>query len=199
MKQKPTETILTMRPAARARRPWGVLGLLFVIGFGALLAGEGSGQDQALSGRYTYRFLGFIKLFSISLYWETDDAAQARFDGRPYALRFDYYRGFSAEQLVAEGNKALAKEASEQEMARFAESLDRINASYLDVSKGDRYRLDIIPDERLTLSFNGKELIAISQPGFGEFYTRIWLGEREECQAIKNALLPERLSEASQG
>ena len=147
--------------------------------------------DLRLNGRYVYRFLGLYKLFEISLYLKEGYEIDNFPIKQPLSLKFIYNRSFTRDQLISQGNKALAVEATEEERKRYARALADLNSVYKDVVKGDCYRLDFRPDYGLSLSLNREMLVTIRDPGFGEYYLRIWLGKREGCQTIIKSLIPQ--------
>lgn len=148
-------------------------------------------DDLRLNGRYVYRFIGLYKLFEISLYLTDEYDIDNLPIKQPLSLKFSYNRSFTRDQFINQGNKALAVEATERERKRYARALADLNSAYKDVVKGDHYRLDFRPDYGISLSLNLEMLVTIRDPGFGEYYLRIWLGKREGCQTIIKSLIPQ--------
>lgn len=144
-----------------------------------------------LNGQYTYKFLGIYKLLEIDLYLPESYDVQRDPTEQPISLTFTYNRSFTGEQLVKQGNEAIAAEGTDEENRRFANALTQLNAAYQNVEKGDRYRLDYLPQSGLSLFLNDQKVISITEQGFAQYYLKIWLGERDECQPIKRALLPQ--------
>ena len=78
---------------------------------------------------------------------------------------------------------------SPDELDLIQKRLDRINAAYRTVNKGDRSSLSYTPGKGTTLSINQEPIVTIEGEDFARLYFRIWLGEQPISQPMRDALL----------
>lgn len=144
-----------------------------------LLASLSQGKSELpLNGSYQYRYLGVVPIFNAELYLPPnyEDAAFDR--DKPLDLVFTYYRSISSEQLIKQANIALEAGQKSNQIAKFSKELETINSAYRNVNRGDRYRLNYVPNAGTTLFLNDEKLVTIEDPNFPAFYLSIWLGDK---------------------
>ena len=140
--------------------------------------------------KYDFTLLGYIKVFSASLY-ASSEVSLIEFPGEyEFALRFDYHRNISRRELVKRGNAALEAQFDSETLSAFGDELTEINAAYENVGKGDFYTLRFKPEEGLILFRNENSVLAIENDAFAKFYLSIWLGESTPNQSIRKSLIP---------
>ena len=175
--------------------------LLTVLTF--LLASQNSfaATDPVLNGvksslspignhRLVYRM--FFKLYDASLYTDAEQTTRVDelLDGEnALLLEFDYLREIKKSVILESSEKILASNMSPVELASIQERVDRINAAYRTVGKGDCSALSYMPGEGTTLWINGERKITIEGKDFARLYFRIWLGEQPISEKMRDALL----------
>jgi len=154
-------------------------------------------QDEVKSslnavGNHRFIYRMFFKLYDARFY---ADAVQADnidklLDGKnALLLEFDYLRKINKTTILESSENILAKNMSPDELNLIQERLDRINAAYRTVNKGDRSSLSYTPGKGTTLSINQEAIVTIEGEDFARLYFRIWLGEQPISQPMRDALL----------
>jgi len=149
-----------------------------------------SQKELPLQGSCTVRAAWFFKVCDIRIHAPDDTRIDNVLDGRPLALEIEYARSISKETLVKYGNEGLESAHGSDEINSFQEQTERLNNAYVDVDEGDVYRLDFQPENGISLTLNGKPVIAIQDADFGLFYLEIWLGDHSRANSIKSDLFP---------
>ncbi|MEM9160251.1 MAG: chalcone isomerase family protein [Verrucomicrobiota bacterium] len=147
-----------------------------------------AGLQEVSSYRLTV--LGYLKIFSASLYSDASSASLEFPSESEVALKFVYHRNIDRKELVNRGITALEKQFDQSTMERFAAALQKINDSYQDISKNDSYVLRFTPNLGLSLFFNENRVINIPDDDFARFYLSIWLGKSTPNQSIRKSLIP---------
>jgi hypothetical protein len=142
---------------------------------------ESKDLQWTLSGAEHFRF----RLFSVF----TGALFKAESEPEARKLTFTYTRRIDAGTLVEQGMRVLREANSEAELEKRRELIDKVNAAYLDVSRGDRYTFTVIPGRGTWLHFNDEEILFIDDADFGLWYLDIWLGEKPMSTSLRNALL----------
>lgn len=146
--------------------------------------------DAAGKHRFIYRM--FFKLYDAAFYTDATETADIEdvLSGK-YALHleFDYLRKIKKSIILESSEKILANNMSLSELASIQARVDRINAAYRTVDKGDRSALSYIPGKGTVLWINGEPMITVEGEDFARLYFRIWLGERPISKAMRDALL----------
>lgn len=130
----------------------------------------------------------FFSICEMRLYTEPSTVAENVLDGRPLSLEIEYLRSISADTLIRYGNKGLDESFGHEVIKSFQAEIDLMNQAYVDVDKGDIYRLDFSPESGLTLSLNGSKVITINDGKFALFYLAIWLGENRHARSTKQKI-----------
>ncbi|MFU8848227.1 MAG: chalcone isomerase family protein [Opitutales bacterium] len=138
--------------------------------------------------RYVYRF--FFELYEAALYAPADATAEEVLEAAtPYRLQFRYLRTIDKGIILKSADRMLEKNLSSEERDQIAERIDRINAAYTTVNKGDTSSLTYQPDSGTTLKVNGEPKITIEGEDFAQLYFRIWLGPQPISKSLKANLL----------
>ena len=150
-------------------------------------------ENQALQriGLGTARYAGIIRVYDAALYAPATGARADILDtALPKRLEILYHRSIEAKLLVEAALRTLEHQHGSEILVRWQSHLDRLHAAYRDVSAGDRFALEMIPEQGLRLEFNGREVARIYAPAFGRLYFGIWLGEKPLSATLRDALLP---------
>ncbi|MCC5840858.1 MAG: chalcone isomerase family protein [Opitutales bacterium] len=152
---------------------------------------EEDGVTFEKRGAGLFRWRGIFAVYDGALHMPTGLSRADFFEDVPKRLELIYRRAFSADQIVQGGNELLAENATKEELEPLRERIDRINAAYVDVQRGDRYTLTYVPDKGTTLRLNGKPLVTIPGHDFARVYFRIWLGESPISASFRDTLFGE--------
>lgn len=137
--------------------------------------------DLKRQDRHLYKAFGFLSIVEIEY------RAAAKESGFPYdepfELLFDYKRSLSRELLIKTATKELAEIGEDLSAHKLA--IDRLNQTYSDVEKTDRYRLSYHPILGTRLYLN--EQLVFKNPGydFARRYFSIWLESTENGARLK--------------
>jgi len=142
-----------------------------------------------LTGAGLYRKFLF-QVYANALYLPQGTPSEAVLGDTARCLMFHYFREISADQFAEAAAPYLDKNLTDDEMARFREELDRMNALYRTVNEGDRYRLCYVPGKGVTLALNGETLGSVGDRAFANAYFRIWLGRESISNDLRDKLLP---------
>lgn len=144
--------------------------------------------DLVKIGEGTFRWM-FLKVYEGALYLDNRRPDADPLEDVAKCLELRYSLGLTAKQFRESGDGILEKNIGEDGMARFKGQLDRINAAYRDVEKGDRYALLYYPGEGTTLKLNGRPLVTVEGADFAAAYFSIWLGDNPAKASFREDLL----------
>ena len=172
------------------------MALLFLLAAGSAGAAESSfpkavevrGERLERVGTGTFKWM-FFKVYDGAYYQDADRMKAGALDDVAKRLVLVYNRGITADQFRKSGNEFLRRNVGESSYADFSARLDRLNAAYEDVGKGDRYALTYVPGEGTTLALNGEDLVTIEGADFAAAYFSIWLGENPVKETFRRQLL----------
>ncbi len=117
-------------------------------------------------------------------------------DSIPLALAVSYARNISADQLISYANDALSEQYSESELEPYQTAIDSFNSAYVDVSDGDTYRIEYLPQNGITLFRNNDFVYHNSDSKFARVYLSIWLGNHKAATKLKQKLIPASQAES---
>lgn len=105
----------------------------------------------------------------------------------PRALILHYHRPIKARDFIKSGEHFLKKNPTVN-LEKMRPSLDKINAAYRDVRKGDEYKLVYEPGQGTTLFLNNVSLVKINDAEFARAYFGIWLSDHSLDSELATAL-----------
>jgi len=151
---------------------------------------ELAGEALALQGSGTASYM-IWDVYDAALYApaEADEAAIVNAEV-PMRLILEYHRDVGVEDIRKATWVALDKQYAGEERKRLRPKIDAIQNAMVDVTEGDRYRLDWNPAaQRLTLSLNGEIRFESDDPELARAYFGIWLAEPPLSDKLRTALL----------
>lgn len=157
--------------------------------FPATIKEDGVAFEKRGSGLFRWR--GIFAVYDGALHMGSGYSRANFFEDVPKRLELIYRRSFSADQIVQGGNELLAENATPEELEPIQDRIDKINAAFVDVRRGDRYTLTYVPGKGTTLRLNGEPLVTIPGHDFATVYFRIWLGERPISASFRDTLFGE--------
>lgn len=134
----------------------------------------------------------FIKVYVGALYLpaRTRDAEAVLRNTGPVAMHMYIVHGeISKEKLVDAWNDRFDANLDAAERARLAPRIERFDALFPTVHKGDVMRLDYLPGAGTTVSINNDKRGVIEGEDFMRAWLRIWLGKEPADGGLKQELL----------
>jgi len=134
----------------------------------------------------------FIKVYVGALYLpaRTRDAAAILRNTGPVAMHMCIVHSeISKEKLVDAWNDRFDANLDAAEHSRLAPRIERFNALFPTVHKGDVMRLDYLPGAGTTVSINNEKRGVIEGEDFMHAWLRIWLGREPADGGLKDELL----------
>jgi hypothetical protein len=181
-----------MKHLHRHLRRLGALGLLLPAMAAAAFDAqrELDGQRLALLGAGTASYM-LWKVYDAALYAPAGaDTAAIRAAEVPMSLILEYHRDVGAADIREATWVALERQYDPQEREALRPKIEAIQSAMVDVSDGDRYRLDWQPAAgRLVLSLNGEPRFESDDRALARAYFGIWLGEPPLSESLRDALL----------
>ena len=173
-----------------------LLGVALSLPQGAVLAAfddtvELNGKTLLKTGEGTLRWM-FIKVYEGAFYIDADRPQADPFEDVAKQLVLEYRVKISADQFRESGTEYLRRNVDEKALESLQERLQRLNAAYVDVGKGDRYTLAYLPGKGTTLLLNDEPLVTVEGADFARAYFTIWLGEDPVKESFRDALLEDR-------
>jgi len=108
---------------------------------------------------------------------------------QPRHLEIHYLRAISREDFIDAAEDMLSRQHPPSEIAAIRDGIERINAWYEDVGKGDRYALTYVPGIGTELKRNGVSKGIVEGDTFARIYFSIWLGENNPYRAFRDRLV----------
>jgi hypothetical protein len=116
-------------------------------------------------------------------YYEGESSPQNR------KLVIEYFMPIEVGQIRSAAEAHLSKQLEPEQFAQLKPALDRLHAAMQDVTQGDRYALILNADRELILKRNEAEVLRLNEPGLGEAYLNMWLGEDPLDKKLRLSLL----------
>ncbi|UDF02617.1 chalcone isomerase family protein [Asticcacaulis sp. AND118] len=139
--------------------------------------------DGKLVGRGRYSVLG-MSIFDASLY-----APNGRYDPqKPFALRLDYLKSFSAKHIVDHTVAEIRKQGF-SDKPRLEEWRRQMTAIFPDIRSGAYITGIRSAEGHAQFIHNGRRIGAIRDPQFTRLFFDIWLGSRTSSKTLRAKLL----------
>ncbi|MCI0510683.1 chalcone isomerase-like protein [Chromohalobacter marismortui] len=149
------------------------------------------GDDElVLQGTGTASYM-FWDIYDAALYAPADASREAIIDAEvPMSLLLEYRRAVDVADIRKATWAALDKQYKAQARAALRPRIEAIQNAMVDVTEGDRYRLDWAPEvPRLSLTLNGNTRFVSDDARLARAYFGIWLDEPPLSQELRDALL----------
>ena len=130
-----------------------------------------------------------FKIYTIAFYAAPNPDDLAAFDeDQSCQLSIRYYRKLKKKDLICVANECLNKRG-DLDLEPLRERLDRFNDWYVNVRKGDEYRIVYRPGKGTELILNGRKLGMIPGADFARAYFDVWLSDHSPNQELRDQLL----------
>lgn len=139
-------------------------------------------------GEGTFRWM-FFKVYDGALYLDAEKPEAPPLSPVAKRLILQYNVKISGNDFRESGSAILRRNVDEATWTALQDRLDRINAAYRNVAKGDRYSLTWLPGKGTTLRLNGDPLVTIEGEDFAKAYFSIWLGDDPAKKSFRDDLL----------
>jgi hypothetical protein len=113
-------------------------------------------------------------------------------DGEPLHLELYYYRDIGREDVIKAAWVALERQYNEQTLNELRPEIDKLHATFTDISAGDRYALTLDAGHSLSLKYNGKESFSSDDKELAQAYVGIWLRENGLSDKLRKRLIATR-------
>jgi hypothetical protein len=150
-----------------------------------------SGADMLLNGA-GIRSKFFMDIYVAELYMErpsekVEEIIAAK-GGKRIVMHF-LYKEVTKDKLVDGWIEGFAGNSGVEEVKALQERIDRFNAMFVDVKKGDRIVLDFVPGVGTIVTVANQEKGVIEGKDFNDALLLIWLGEKPVNKKLKKQLL----------
>ena len=146
--------------------------------------------ETELKATATATWLVFIDVYDAALYAEPDaQASRLLDDKRPFSLEICYKVSLTKAQLTEGADVTLGRQHTEQQRALYQADVSALHGFYQDVVEGDRFRLDIGPNNGISLFFNNELLYQNAKLDFARYYVGLWLAENPLSDSLRTGLL----------
>ena len=132
----------------------------------------------------------FFKIYDVALYAEDGVQRKDILDAKAsYQLQFRYFREVDKSIVLKSSAKMLRKNLVQEELDSIMARLNRLNAAYQTVGKGDRSSLTYQPGIGTTLNINDLPIITVEGEDFAKLYFTIWFGKLPISKNLKQDLI----------
>lgn len=144
------------------------------------------GQEHAgLCGKGSFRFFGFA-VYDAELF----SACTPQVFDSPFALRLNYQRSFTREQLVQSSVDEMLRiggnTVSAEEMDRWRAEMSR---AFVNVGSGDSITGVYLPEQGAAFYINDQLQHTVSDPRFARSFFGIWLDRATRAPGLRASLL----------
>lgn len=141
-------------------------------------------------GEHRYIHNMFFKIYDVALYAEDGVQRKDILDAKAsYQLQFRYLREVDKSIVLKSSAKMLRKNLVQEELDSIMARLNRLNAAYQTVGKGDRSSLTYQPGIGTTLNINDLPIITVEGEDFAKHYFTIWFGKLPISKNLKQDLI----------
>lgn len=136
---------------------------------------EDSGDVEVVATT-RYNVGGVFHVFDATFKAHPESARSNPLGDFPKSIEFTYARKIKSNQLIGAAENILKITLPESTLASIGERINKLNAAYDNVERGDTYTLQYHPKSGTTLLRNGKVVETIAGADFQRAYFSIWLG-----------------------
>lgn len=147
------------------------------------------GVDLRLHGVGLLRYRLVVKAYVAALYLPEDGSPRDVLADTPRRLEIEYFWPIAADDFARATIEGIGRTRDSAGFAPLAERIERLNDSYEDVERGDRYALTYLPGLGTELAKNGRRLSVIDGADFAAAIFAIWLGPAPLDASLKSQLL----------
>lgn len=101
------------------------------------------------------------------------------------------YKEVEAEKVTKGWNDGFEANLTDAELKKVEDRLEKFNALFPDLLRGDIVRMDYSPDTGTQLSINGSQLGVIEGADFFAALLKVWIGDHPADEKMKKGLLGE--------
>jgi len=141
---------------------------------------ELGGEPLVLAGTGVAKYRVVFTVYAAALYVPEGTAPDRVLAAdTPRRLEIEYFYEIEPGDITRAANTVLERQLGDAAMAAIETRLERFQSWFRKVEEGDRYRMDYLPGEGTTLSFNGEPVGTVEGADFAEAYFGIWLGPED--------------------
>ena len=151
-----------------------------------------NGAQLPKSSEGLLRWKGLFKVYEAALYKSPVTQGYTLGDGSTLRLELHYLRDLSAQDLVAATQGGFERVLPPGEgLARWQGELDKTLKTYRNVSRGDRYGLEVWP-QGYRLTFNGEPVLTGTDEDYARRLLGLWLLPETPVPTLRSQLLVQR-------
>ena len=147
------------------------------------------GFDLQLHGVGLLRYRFVVKAYVAALYLGEGSSARDVLADSPRRLEIEYFWPIAAADFARATREGIGRTRDAAAFAALRDRIERLNDSYRDVERGDRYALTYLPGFGTELAKNGERLCVIEGADFAAAIFAIWLGPAPLDRSLKSQLL----------
>lgn len=146
------------------------------------------GEEVPLAGLGHLTFWGF-SVYTAAFYADLETIQAGDYiDAGRTRLVLVYSRSISRDDFIKSTRKALEKNP-DVDMEALADRIERLNAMYVDVERGDYYEITYTAGGETEISLNGEVRGTFEGEDFALAFFGIWLGEEPLSDKLREELL----------
>lgn len=115
--------------------------------------------------------------------------ARAVAEQREQRLELYYFRDISRADVIKATNTTLRRQQDSATLKRLQPQIEQLHATLHNIRQGDRYALDFLPGQGISLECNGKVMFSSPDPEFARAYLAIWLAPNGLSDSLRSTLL----------
>ena len=154
-------------------------------------AGMASGEKMVLNGA-GIRTKFFVKVYVGALYLKeknSNPGAILEMPGPKRVVMHFLHSEVAKEKITDAWNAGFSENSSAKEMEAFQPDLNRFNALFRTMHKGDVIRLDYLPSEGTQVWINDVLQGSIKGENFNRALLKVWLGSSPADKGLKEGML----------
>lgn len=135
------------------------------------------------------KFVVDVYVAALYLPQKTTNAATAGQGAGAKRIQLHFLREVDAKKIVAAWDEGFAANTGAADLTRLRDRIERFNALFPTLRKGDIVSLEYVPARGTQVSIGAQERGLIAGEDFAQALFRIWLGEQPVSAKLKASLL----------
>ena len=142
-----------------------------------------------LRGVGILKYVVVIKVYAAAFYMSDGKPSEAVLSDVPKRLVIHYFRSIDADDFARSTSALILKNIGPVLFEQLRPRIDKLNALYDDVRRGDKYTLTYIPGAGTTMALNGVFKGTLHGADMARAVFSMWFGKKPLDASLKEALL----------
>ncbi len=155
------------------------------------------GKQLNLRGIGLLRWKYFFKVYQVAFYLPAETKSEEALKNLPKRLDYYFFVDMEAKDFQTTAMPLMVRNVGKKKADAVQEELEKFNAFYRDVSKGQRYTITYEPGRGTSLALQGEELGVVKGAEFAAAYFSIWLGPDPVSKELQEGLFNNSKSQLS--